>query len=241
MYRLCILLLTLLSAAASADTDVVLQGDEILYNGPLTREANSKVSKLYEAAESKPTVLAITSAGGPVDVGLQLGEWILSKGLNVKVEEFCFSSCANYVFPAGKTKLLGGSAVVGFHGGAFSKDYNRSQIEEVLSSIPQEDREAVREQIRVSLEKYLSENREREAEFYRKLGVSPKLNILGQDSKYSAYHTAGYNGWYYSPDDMSKLGLKDIVIIGGEWKPETWTGEYRLFRAVVGAPTPKTD
>ena len=45
-----------------------------------------------------------------------IGEWVFDHQLDVIVDELCFSSCANYIFTAGKNKIIGKDAIVGWHG-----------------------------------------------------------------------------------------------------------------------------
>ena len=45
-----------------------------------------------------------------------IGEWIFDHEIDVIVDEICFSSCANYIFTAGKNKIIEKDAIVGWHG-----------------------------------------------------------------------------------------------------------------------------
>lgn len=195
-----------------AETRVDIEEGEILYHGELTKEANEAVFDLYNRQNIKPSTLTITSRGGPVDRGLELGEWVHKHGLNVKVYDLCFSSCANYVFPAGRRKLLDKDALVGFHGGATSNSFDTSSLEAAIQAVPEEQRERLRRELEVSMKSYIQINAQREAEFYRTLGVSPKLNTLGQSKQYEEFRQ-GYDGWVYTPEDMKILGLSNIEMI----------------------------
>jgi len=223
----CSILLATASLPSSAETTVYMEGGEILYHGGLTEEANEMVFDLYRRQSTKPTTLTVTSTGGPVHVGLELGEWVYSHRLDVKVYDLCFSSCANYVFPAGRKKLLGKDAVVGFHGGPTSEFYDTSSIKTALQDVPEGQRERVYEEIKVSLNSYIEVNTERESAFYKMLGVSPKLNILGQSEQYEELRE-GYDGWVYTPEDMMKLGLSNIEIINDP-RPEKLVQKPKVF------------
>lgn len=216
--------------AVNAATQVRLEGDQIIYRGGLTAEANAKVFTLYEAAAVKPTLLSIRSPGGPIDVGLALGEWTHRQRLDVRVDEFCFSSCANYIFTAGVKKILGKDAIIGFHGGASSDSFNMAQMNATLARIPAEQREKVREDVEQQLKAYIESNRKREADFYAAIAVAQKITTLGQEGVYHIYQKTGFKGWYYSLDDMEKLGLKNIRVIGGDWNPERLEQRYKIYR-----------
>jgi len=62
------------------------------------------------------TRLVITSGGGLVDAALDLAEAVHARHLDVEVPSTCLSSCANYVFPAGRRKLLARPGAVRWHG-----------------------------------------------------------------------------------------------------------------------------
>lgn len=63
------------------------------------------------------TTLAITSPGGEVNAGMDLGEIVFTHQLSVKIEDYCLSSCANYVFTTAPQHQISNWAVIGFHGG----------------------------------------------------------------------------------------------------------------------------
>lgn len=76
------------------------------------------VARLLQAVDSSPTLdVVVRSAGGPVDIWLQLGEHLLGRVNDVYVDEACFSSCANYVVPLARHVVAGRNSLVVWHGG----------------------------------------------------------------------------------------------------------------------------
>lgn len=215
--------------AVSANTEVFVNGEEIFYVGWLTSEANAKVFSLYEEEKVKPTILNITSTGGDIEVGMQLGEWLVEKQMHIKVEDYCFSSCANYIFPAGVNKYLGSKAIFGFHGGAHSETFIDVNHESTINSFPEDQRETVRKTLEEAVRVHFKENRKREVKFYKKIGVSRSISILGQEHQYQRYSGDLYNGWYYSLEDLGKLGVKNVIVLDGLWHPQENAKKYRLF------------
>lgn len=63
------------------------------------------------------TSIVITSQGGDAYFGQKIGLLILKKRLNITVEKYCLSACANYIFLSGNKKYLKKNALLGFHGG----------------------------------------------------------------------------------------------------------------------------
>jgi hypothetical protein len=57
----------------------------------------------------------LSSAGGSSEAGLQIAEAIQNKGVTVVVEDYCLSSCANYLFLFAHRRILQNESVVGFH------------------------------------------------------------------------------------------------------------------------------
>jgi len=215
--------------AASANTEVFIEGEEIFYVGGLTSEANEKVFSLYREEALKPVVLNITSTGGDIEVGMQLGEWLVEKQMHVKVEDYCFSSCANYIFPAGVKKYLGSKAIVGFHGGAHSESFGDANFESTIASFPEDQRDTVRKTLEEAVRVHLEENRKREVKFYKKIGMSRSISTLGQDERYKSYDNGLYSGWYYSLEDLNRLGVGNVIVLNGPWNPQEDNGKIRVF------------
>ncbi|MBM3394839.1 MAG: hypothetical protein FJY37_09450 [Betaproteobacteria bacterium] len=87
-----------------ADIVVQRQGSQLHYQGELTAQG---LAALRDFAEGRVVQsLVITSSGGEINVGMDFGEWVFARGLNVEVSKYCLSSCANYVFPAAWQKFL---------------------------------------------------------------------------------------------------------------------------------------
>src|SRR4249920_2997236 len=91
------------------------QPDALVYQGDLSAAANKRIFELYDKATVKPRMVRITSGGGDVNLGMDLGDWIFQHQLDVEVLDHCMSSCANYVFPAGKTKFLNPDSILMWH------------------------------------------------------------------------------------------------------------------------------
>lgn len=63
------------------------------------------------------TLLVLNSGGGDVASALDMAERILNLHLPVVVFHSCLSSCANYLFPSGATKVVLPDSYVAWHGG----------------------------------------------------------------------------------------------------------------------------
>lgn len=207
-----ILLAVIISACASAprgssETRVELDdAGRIVYAGSITDAANARAMGIYARAEVKPTTFVISSPGGSIKAGLDLGEWILDNGLAVEVDHLCASSCANYVFVAGREKRLQRHSVLLWHGSAWQRSFDRFAD----PSHPDYSRD-------------LAEWREREVAFFDRIGVDNLITVHGQLIRLplTAYLRAlirrPLQGYDYDLEDMRRMGVTGIVLVDGEW------------------------
>lgn len=184
-------------------TEVTFTEDgRLYYHGNLDLEANQKLFTLYEQSHPKPKILQITSGGGDTMLGLDLGEWIFAKQLDVEVVRYCASSCANYIFTAGKRKILRPDSIVFWHGGAHQKDLEslaKRQGPEALA--------------------HFRAWRDREDLFFKTIGINGKITTYGQSKHFNRFWSGywGRAGFDYSVEDMKKFGISHIIEEGGRW------------------------
>jgi hypothetical protein len=200
-------------------TKVYISNGQLEYVGNLEAVANQQLFDLYDRLAVKPKVLSIRSLGGDVNPGMTLGAWVHAHHLNVRVMEFCMSSCANYVFPAGEEKIVSNFAVIGYHGGPGNvKDLNFNAATQAMydALTPAEQKTFMDD-----LAKTTAQLGQSEAAYYRQIGVRADLSSLGQNAKYESLLKASPNavGWTYSREDFALLGVSNITVINPPWKP----------------------
>ena len=191
----------------------------------------------YQSSAHKPKLLVIKSAGGDILAGIKLGRWVYQNQLDVKVNKYCLSSCANYVFPAGKNKILTQYALLAWHGGGQSKSLqNMAAFDKKMAKLfiknnitdQQKQSELYQQQLQIR-EKLLKE----EAQFYQDIGVNPVITTIGgyypdkektdlvrYSKKTRPKDMLKYQGFYYTLADMKKLGVNGISLADGSWQPE---------------------
>ncbi|HKQ12669.1 MAG TPA: hypothetical protein VJT80_04505 [Steroidobacteraceae bacterium] len=221
-------------------TKVRLTEDRIEYSGLITHEANAGVFELYETADPKPEALLIESQGGSADAGIELGTWLFENGLQVQIDTYCFSSCANYVFPAGRSRLLSAHASLMWHGGVtepITQDELAQVLEQTLGDMSEEERrELLQKHSRGDLLQQLQQSLRsivaRETYFFRRLGVDQRITTLGHLYEHELLKGEGYYlGWDFSLEDMARLGIHDISIKGGEtWQPAFPVRGQKIYR-----------
>ena len=230
---------------------------KVYYLGDVSPESFVNLKHKIDTAIFPPKKIIIGSGGGDVYAGLAIGYLIHEQQLDVEVLDVCASSCANYLFPAGRNKILNKHSIVIYHGNSLQSSFVNfvEELERVngdISKIPKfidlgrKDKELfiVLAQSEVSEHKilhgaqqkvlnylgwrdlvsdldYRKKFIEEEKRFYEKLGVDQKIGVYGQINDYEAvYKSYKYDGFYYSIDDMSKMGIKHIRIQDGPWQPE---------------------
>lgn len=183
---------------------VYREGQSIVYDGPLAQKGIEQAKQLYDPSVTR---LVLNSAGGEINLGMDLGEWVFDKQLDVEVRHHAFSSAANYVFTAGKNKYLHADSMVGWHGGA-------TQQEQPWF-------------MRLLMKRYLAESQVREQAFFAKIGVDQRSTVYGQNPQFAQY--ADYVGWTYSLPAMAQLGIRHVQLMDGQWQPATSYEGKKIF------------
>jgi hypothetical protein len=103
------------SSMLGPDTDGVKRFNNgvIQYFGPIDMQRVEKFKQLYRPGDR----LLVNSNGGSLYAGIDMGNFIHQNRMTVEVANLCISSCANYIFLAGETKVLNKNSLVVFHGG----------------------------------------------------------------------------------------------------------------------------
>lgn len=248
-----ILALSWSNAAAAIDQDasaypppaVQLTDGRIEYRGTITPEANAALAALYASTSPKPTALWIESLGGSARAGMELGSWLFAERLDIEVDTFCFSSCANYVFTAGNNKTLGPHASLLWHGGP-TEDITvpalESLLENTLNQLDASARQSLlaarsRAELLQQLRESLAELRDVETRFFDKIRVDQRITTLGQGRAPELMpDQQSYLGWDFSLDDLEKLGVCGIQIRrDAEWEPRSPLTGGRIFRIELKA------
>jgi len=191
-------------------TTVEFDGTWIVYRGDFSESANREARRLF-ASHRDAAGVKITSNGGSVDWGMALGEWLLVTGRDVYIEGHCFSSCANYVFPAGRRKILASDAVLGWHGG--TRQWPDAKAMCAGAGLVLSDAQLA------NCIEHAQQTRDREARFYGLLGVDPEIMVYGLRPGANYPAQASDTSWTYTLEDMSRFGIRNISVDGDPWQP----------------------
>jgi len=89
-------------------------GDVLCLFGEITDEGAHETVDIIKKHKIKSVL--VTSNGGSVNGALDIAEEILANGIDVYVSHSCLSSCANYIFLAGRKKYVLELGMVAWHG-----------------------------------------------------------------------------------------------------------------------------
>lgn len=215
--------LLLSTAVVAHAATVALRGDAVLVEGRIDRDLVQRALPLLQ--DPAVTRLVITSDGGLVDAALDLAEAVHARGLDVEVPASCLSSCANYVFPAGRRKLVARPGAVGWHGTMAHVLHLQATGQEHWSEAEiDEARQLAR----------------REQAFYDRIGVD---GFAGWFAKLPPYAVDEF--YTLAPADMARFGIGAVTVR----EPEAavadplvvpvrvdWAGLEALRRSVRPAP-----
>jgi hypothetical protein len=190
---ICAVVSCLAAAPASAD--------EVRFFGKLTPKSVDEFIRLNDDK--------LYSPGGIVGAGIKLGRWVRRKNADVRVEFVCASACANYVFTAGRKKIIARDSVVMWHGGT-----QAWEITEVVDELRRQAAQAMPPdpdpyaKIAVAkLRRYWSvaEQRDLETAYFKEIGFDGALVLLGAQPVH--YDT---EWWTATVGVMERYGIKDV-------------------------------
>jgi hypothetical protein len=187
---------------------ISVAGQNVRYVGQLTPEGLSRLNAVTDHQEIKS--LTIKSGGGEISIGIDFGNWVFDHQLDVIVDQGCFSSCANYVFPAGRKKTILPGAVVAWHGSALQQSFQTEEgaRKELERSYQREKKQVSKEQEEKDVKSLMANftlYKQKQAAFYQKIGVDEYVTRIGQEEY-------GARGFYYlSVEDMERFGIKNVT------------------------------
>lgn len=183
----------------NAPAEIAREGTVVTFRGFLTPDNASRLIAELEGTDVQR--LRVTSGGGYVTAALDIAKRIAELKLDVEVSSLCASSCANYLFVAGRKRHILPGAIVMWHGGADQKDFREfRECRREVSSFSGSRREVNDEDIKES-----RSIADRERALYSELGISSLLTRTGQEPTFLGRNVT------HSVKDMELLGLKVVA------------------------------
>ena len=199
--------------------EIQTNGRVISLKGPLLKPSTDQVIELVKS--DRFDTLRIDSRGGELVASMELGNAIHTHGLSVIVTHACNSSCANYIFPAGRKRKIDDGAFVLWHGDArqwnFVERFNKLSAKEKLVG-----REGLTLAERHSMD-YSRKTFDMQDVFYKAVGIDGRIARIGHEI------SPPVALWALSKEDMANFGLVDIDAPANYASPsycKTWAGTH---------------
>lgn len=184
-------LLAVACSLAPARAASRVEGDAILFDGRIDNaSAREFLDLLWSTAQVDR--LVITSGGGLVGPALDMANAIADRGLDIEVPTQCHSSCANYLFPAARRKVIGRPGAVAWHGNMAHVLYLQATGRDGWND------ELVDEARRL---------RQREDALYARIGVDGFLCWFGKVAPFEVEEF-----YEVSPAGLALFGVRDVEL-----------------------------
>lgn len=181
---------------------IYVSNNQLYFKGEITE---SSVKHTFTAINNYKGIIqtmTVNSLGGDILPAMKLGNWIFDNNIQLIVNRFCASSCANYFFTAAKSVHINKNSLVLWHEGATQKNF----LENAHTPKELED---INDKIKI------------EKQFFEKIGVKEEITVYGQLKDFSimkntpdcfAADAKGVlQGWTYSIEDLKKFGVDSIT------------------------------
>ncbi|MGU9978750.1 hypothetical protein ACJ4V0_01785 [Phreatobacter sp. HK31-P] len=179
---------------APSGPGIRISGATLCFSGDIDRDSGARAEALL--ADRSLSAMVVTSDGGEVTAAVRLARAVRARGLLLVVKSHCISSCANFLFPAARTKVVAPNGLVVFHGGiapgAFGGLFGDGEERELLALT---------------------------RAFFREIGVDGSITY---DPPYRRDPRSGVRSlaeeWTASPVALRRHGMTGIVSM---WWPST--------------------
>jgi hypothetical protein len=184
----------------SVAPDIQTHGEVIYYVGALNQDGTKAVTPLITSRQYK--TLHIRSPGGDILAAMAFGVLIYDHELNVVVNKQCGSSCANYIFPAGKHKKIEPGSLVMWHGDA----RQRSFLDELRKLEAKAENDGLQhltsaEQSRLQHRRHSIATQDA---FYKKIGIDGSIARIGQEIDFPVKQ------WVMPAKNMAEFGITHV-------------------------------
>lgn len=190
--------LALSGCATNAPGSLIVSGETVFIQGRITDATAEKFRHAVD--QGRISRVLIASGGGLVEPALSIANEIRKRRLDVEVTGNCFSSCANYIFPAGANKSITGLGIVAWHGNMSHLLYLHARGAKPL------DAEALKEVQRLQ---------KLENTFFASIGLDQFVCWFAKLEPYNVR-----NLYFLSAEDMARFGIPDVQVRPGYEKTD---------------------
>ena len=228
-------------------------GSTVVFNGIIDDSSYNLFRRTVAASDAVIKTVQIRSYGGEASLSIEMAEWIYSQGIDVVVEDYCFSACANYIFTAGRNKVIKDGSIIGWHGSSLTSEYIANDQGITLDEQLKQEFDTFMEDAPINVEsaahyqallnqskRYSLKQIDEERKVLEEIGVNPELMTYGFLSEnHEAMHTPDnhhYSLWTFSIEDMRKFGVSNVSYEGDGEYPSDLTLESYPDIVVLSVP-----
>ncbi|CAM3702306.1 hypothetical protein VA7868_01455 [Vibrio aerogenes CECT 7868] len=231
VFWVCLVLLQACSLNSGTDTDteetyIHLDHGRLYFRGEITELSVRQIFAAVKDYQEPVHKMTVNSTGGEVQSAMKLGRWVFDNHIDLTIDRFCMSSCANYLLTAAQSVHINKNAIVYWHGGATLRGEALS-----LADIP-----------------YFQHSIDMEKVFFRDIGVNQRITDYGQLDDFSLLQTTDgcikahqrkeLQGWTYTLDDLKKFGVNHVTS-DNKKPPVIWEGQ--MLSCVIPVTLSKID
>jgi hypothetical protein len=227
--------------ARAEPAQVHVQGDTVTYTGNFSKASTAAFDAAVAGiTRGQVTRLVISSGGGDTVEGRHVGRWVRDMALVVEVNVICFSSCADYIFPAGRARIIRADAFVGWHGNErqfhlLAARKGVSLEDQLAQYVPKDASPEQRTTFFRDFAETTKVTLKDEADFYAKLGLNDAFAVCAVgDLLEKRPGFAGQIGWGFSLADMARFGMTNTVYLGdGTYEKDS--SRFRQYLSLISA------
>lgn len=225
-------------ASATVEPAIVrVDGDTVYFTGHISA-ASAKIfaTAVAPLQRGQVTRMVVSSGGGDTVPGREIGQWVHDMGIVVEVDKICFSSCANYIFPAARGRVIRADSFVGWHGNERAFEVEASRAGVTLEAFmrpmfqPLLEKSTLKEREGLTRDAYFAkqiggmrESVAAEGRYYAQLGLADTFAACGVgDVLEKRPGFKDQRGWGFSIADMERLGLAHTSYLGDGAYEASW-------------------
>ena len=195
----------------NAEMTVTTVDGGLCVNGMMDRGTEGPFLAAVKRLAGKPFVIVVRSGGGAAEASLPMGEAVQAQTATVIADGLCASSCADFILPAGKRRVVMPQTLLLYHGGVTLEALNAvaPQVEALAKKDPHVDVDHVMEQDRQQIN---GEITQQEALLVKE-GISPSLfrwmDLINHmtPAEQDAHCPANSDIIAYPPEVLARFGL----------------------------------
>jgi len=194
-----------------AEMTVTTVDGGLCVHGMMDRGTEAPFLAALKRFDGKPVVIVVRSGGGAAEASLPMGEAIQAHAATVVADVLCASSCADFILPAGKRRVVTQDTLLLYHGGVALEALNAAapQVAAQAKRDPRVDYEHAMEQDRLQLNEEIA----LQESLLAREGISPSLfrwmDLINHmtAAEQATHCPPGSDIIAYPPEVLARFGL----------------------------------